>query len=292
MGVEGRYQERGASMNWRDQKRKEQEGVRRSLRLSEREGIDTDECVEADTRREGKTKPERNTTKRPLENKIMMTTALTRNKAQLFPTTRRPIKREILSRDSIADADIEKWFRSTSLRLGEQLTEDERARAMRMLYTWRDVFETDLLRIRQTDLIEHAIVLIPGAVPHRARIPLYTEEEIAFRRRLIPKMEEAGLIFRCDSEWGAGTKFPLKPRADTLPKDARLRMVHNFIPLNRVTEKSRYLCPRIEQIVYTVLKKGKRFFFTSDAANSYWAILLRPGDETKLGFVTLYGMYC
>ena len=62
--------------------------------------------------------------------------------------------------------------------------------------------ETDLLRIRQTDLIEDAIVLImPGAVPHRARIPLYTEEEIAFCRQLIPKIEEAGLIVRCDSEW-------------------------------------------------------------------------------------------
>ena len=154
------------------------------------------------------------------------------------------------------------------------------------------MFETDLLRIRKTDLIEHAIVLTPGAVPYRARIPLYTEEEIAFCRHLLPKMEEAGLIFRCDSEWGARTKFPLKPRADTLPKDSRLRMVHNFIPLNRVTEKSRYPCPRIEQIIYTVLKKGKQFFFTTDAANSYWAIPVRAGDEMKLGFVTPYGMYC
>ena len=224
--------------------------------------------------------------------KVLTTTALTRNKAQLFPTTRRPEKREVPDELLVANEEVEKWFRSTSLRLGEQLTASERAKAMRMLYTWRDVFETDLLRIRQTDLIEHAIVLMPGAVPHRARIPLYTEEEIAFCRRLIPKMEEAGLIFRCDSEWGARTKFPLKPRADTLPKDARLRMVHNFIPLNRVTEKSRYPCPRIEQIVYTVLKKGKRFFFTSDAANSYWAIPVRAGDEIKLGFVTPYGMYC
>jgi len=71
---------------------------------------------------------------------------------------------------------------------------------MRMLYTWQDVFEKDLLSIRQTDLIEHAIVLMPGAVPHQARIPRYTEEELAFYRRLIPMMEEAGLIFLCDSE--------------------------------------------------------------------------------------------
>ena len=224
--------------------------------------------------------------------KVMTTTALTRNKAQLFPTTHRPVKREIPNEALVGDKEIEDWFDSTSLPLGEQLTQRERSKAMRLLYTWRDIFETDILRIRRTDLIEHAIILMPGAMPHRARIPLYTEEEIAFCQRLIPKMEEAGLIFRCDSEWGARTKFPLKPRADTLPKDARLRMVHNFIPLNRVTEKSRYPCPRIEQIIYTVLKKGKHFFFTSDAANSYWAIPVRPGDETKLGFVTPYGMYC
>ena len=226
------------------------------------------------------------------EKKVMTTTALTRNKAQVFPTTRRPVKREIPNEALVGDKEIEDWFDSTSLRLGEQLTQRERSKAMRLVYTWRDTFETELLRIRPTDLIEHAIIFMPGAMPHRARKPLYMEEEIAFCRSLIRKMEEAGLIFRCDSEWGARTKFLLKPRADTPPKDARLRMVHDFIPLNRVTEKSRYLCLRIEQIIYTGLKKRKRFFFTSDATNSYWAIPVRPGDEPKLGFVTPYGMYC
>jgi len=224
--------------------------------------------------------------------KVLATKALTRNKAQLFPTTRRPQRRLLASREMASEAEIEAWFGSTALHLGIHLNTEEVIRAKRMLYTWRDVFETDLLRIRRTDLIEHAIVLRADAKPYRARIPLYTEEEIAFCRKLLRKMEEAGLIFRCDTEWGARTKFPLKPRADTLPKDNRLRMVHNFIPLNRVTEKSQYPCPRLEQIVYTVLKKGKRFFFTTDAANSYWAIPVRPGDETKLGFVTPYGMYC
>jgi len=224
--------------------------------------------------------------------KVLGTTALTRNKAQLFPTTRRPEMRNLISEDEISSTEVEEWFASTALQLGTSLSDTERERAKRLLYTWRDVFETDLLRIRRTDLIEHAIILEPGAKPYRARIPLYTEEEINFCKRLLPEMEKAGLIFRCDSDWGARTKFPLKPRAETLPKDSRLRMVHNFIPLNRVTEKSRYPCPRIEQIVYTVVKTGKRFFFTTDAANSYWAIPVRPGDEPKLGFVTPYGMYC
>ena len=69
-------------------------------------------------------------------------------------------------------------------------------------------------------------------------------------------------------------------------------MVPNYIPLNSVTEKSRYPCPRIEQIVHTICNKNKRWLFTTDAANSYQAIPVRSGDEYKIGFVTPYGTYC
>ena len=132
--------------------------------------------------------------------KVLETTALTRNKVQLFPTTRRPEKHLIPPEEVVSQAVIDKWFASTALRVGIQLSSEEKMSARRLLYTWGDVFETDLLCIRQTDLIEHAIVLTPNAKPYRARISLYTEEEIGFSGRLLPKMEEAGLIFRCDSE--------------------------------------------------------------------------------------------
>jgi len=132
--------------------------------------------------------------------KVIGTTALTRNKAQLFPTTRCPILRSIVSEQEVSWNEITEWYQSTALRLGRGLTPSQQAKAKRMLYTWRDVFETDLLRIRQTDLVEHAIILEPGAKAYCARIPLYTEEEIAFCKRLLPKMKEAGLIYQCDSE--------------------------------------------------------------------------------------------
>ena len=215
--------------------------------------------------------------------------ALTGNKAQLFPTKRRP-KRWALSNASPDTTEL--WFLTSGISIGDTLTSSQRARAMALLYTWRDIFETDLLRIRRTDLIEHAIVLSSDAKPYRAKIPLYNEQEIKFCQDLIPRMEEAGLIRRCDSAWGARTKFVPKPKADLRPENDTLRMVHNFIPLNSATEKSRYPCPRIEQIVHTITKKGKSWFFTADAANSYWAIPVRSGDEHKLGFVTPYGMYC
>ena len=105
-------------------------------------------------------------------------------------------------------------------------------------------------------------------------------------------MEEAELIRRFDSALGARTKFVPIPKADLRSESNKLRMIHNFIPLNSVMKKSRYPCLRIEQIVHTISKKGKLWFFTADAANSYWANPIRSGDKHKLGFVTPYGMYC
>ena len=149
----------------------------------------------------------------------VMTTALTRNKAQLFPTRRRPKLRE-LDTDTEMTTIVE-WFERSEIRIGSALTVEQKERAQRLLYTWREVFETDLPRIKRTDLIEHAIVLTGDAQPYRANIPLYSEQEIKFCQDLIPRMEEAGLIRMCDSAWGAGTKFVPKPRADTKPENDR-----------------------------------------------------------------------
>jgi len=78
----------------------------------------------------------------------MDTTVLTRNKAQLFPTTSHPILRSIIFEHEVSYVAIEKWFQSTALGLGNSLTALEQTKAKRMLYTWRDIFETDILRIR------------------------------------------------------------------------------------------------------------------------------------------------
>ena len=137
--------------------------------------------------------------------------ALTRNKAQLFPMKRRP-KQRALSNASLDT--IESWFQTSGISIRDTLTSSQMARAMALLYTWRDMVETDLLRICRTVLIEHAIVLSSDAKPYRAKIPLYNEQKIKFCQHLIPRWEEAGLIRRCDSAWGARTKFLPKPEAD------------------------------------------------------------------------------
>jgi hypothetical protein len=205
-------------------------------------------------------------------------------KAQCFPTKRRPEGRPLSTAD---DGEINGWFDTCGVQLFQGLSAEEGRRARRLLYTWRDVFEADMLKIKRTDLIEHCVELTPNARPVKSKIPLYTEKERAFCNTLLPQMEQAGLIFRCDSEWGARTKFPPKPNAPD-----QLRMVHNYIPLNRCSRKSQYPTPRIEQIVQTIMKAGKKVFFCTDAANSYWAIPLRRKDWLLTSFVTPSGQFC
>ena len=213
---------------------------------------------------------------------------LTTNKAQLFPTTRRPAPRALSDeRQEVMD----EWVEKSGINVYTGLSENERKKANRLLYTWRDVFESNLLHIRTTDLIEHGIDLTKDATPSKSKIPLYTEAELRFVNKLIPAMEEKGLILRCDSTWVARTKFPPKPNRPGRQED-NLRMVHNYIPLNRYTLKSQYPCANIEQIVHTVLKNDKKCFFYTDATDSYWAIPLRKSDYTLTAFSTPKGQYC
>ena len=213
---------------------------------------------------------------------------LTMNKAQLFPTTRRPEARK-LSTES--QEKIDEWVGNSGINVYKGLTVGERQEANRLLYTWRDVFESNLLHIQTTDLIEHGIDLKADAVPARSKIPLYTEAELRFVNKLILAMEERGLILRCDSTWLARTKFPPKPNRPGKQED-NFRMVHNYIPLNWHTLKSQYPCANIKQIVHTVVKNDKRCFFYTDATDSYWAIPLCKSDYTLTAFSTPKGQYC
>ncbi len=45
-----------------------------------------------------------------------------------------------------------------------------------------------------TDLVEHRVVLTPGAKPYRLRQPKYTLAERKFARQIFPRLEELGWI--------------------------------------------------------------------------------------------------
>ena len=65
-----------------------------------------------------------------------------------------------------------------------------------------------------------------------------------------------------------------------------MRVVHNFIPINKFTIKSAYPMHHLEEVVDTLIKPKYTTFFTSDASNGYWAIPMKSSDCNKTGFIT------
>lgn len=157
---------------------------------------------------------------------------------------------------------------------------------MRMLYTWREVFTRDLRDIKATDLVEHAIELLPNARPYKAKIPLWTAAEREYSRILFSDMVAANIVVMCDGPWGHQTRFIPK-----LHGSKELRTIHKFIPINKWTIASAFPTPRVEQIVDTLVKPKFRCYSGVDATSSYWAIPLRLGDELKAGFICPEGQF-
>ena len=149
-----------------------------------------------------------------------------------FPTERRSVTREITTAPM---DEINVWFEASGITIGPKADTPERIeRARRLVYTYKDCFATTIREIKATDLIEHSIDLEEGARPVKGTLPKYTQEEREFANQIFPELEDAGIIIRCSSEWGARTKFPSKKKGSSLK-----RLVHNFVPLNKYTRKIR-----------------------------------------------------
>jgi len=66
--------------------------------------------------------------------KVVITTALARYKAQLFPTTRIPELWELV-KDTVTRSEVETSFVSSGIKIGTQLTVEEAQRVKRMMFT-------------------------------------------------------------------------------------------------------------------------------------------------------------
>ena len=155
-----------------------------------------------------------------------------------------------------------------------------------MLYIWQECFAKTLRDIKPTNLIEHSIDLEPNARPSYSKIPCYTEKERQFCDRIFPEIKEAGIMTRASSDWRCRSRFPPKKNGSE-----ELCVIHNYIPLKSQTIKPQYLMDRIEKVIDTIIRPKHRCYFITDTNNAYWAMRMKPGDEHKTGFVTLYGQY-
>jgi hypothetical protein len=133
-----------------------------------------------------------------------------------------------------------------------------------------------------TDIIEHTIPVWQNTVPVRAKMPIYTLEEISWMETNIPKMVASGILDYSVSPWSHRTKFTRK-------KNGQLRMVHVFCPINAVTVHNSYLMRRIEPVLNNLTQGHLNVYFQADAANGFWAVPLYKPHAYCTAFSTPIG---
>src|SRR5947199_8590065 len=101
--------------------------------------------------------------------------------------------------------------------------------------------------VKPTNLLHHAIDLKQQIKPVKSKVPRYTLKEREFTAKIFSEMEEAGIIIQSMSEWEAKTKFPPKKKGSD-----QFQVVHNFIPINKVTIKLQYTTHHIDEVLETV----------------------------------------
>lgn len=129
---------------------------------------------------------------------------------------------------------------------------------------------------------DHAIDLVPGAVPSYSKIyPMAPNERTALKEFIEENLRK-GYIRPSKSPAAAPVFFIKK-------KDGSLRMVVDYRKLNAMTVKNRYPLPLTTELIDS-LKKAK-VFTTLDLRAGYHNVRMKEGDEWKAAFRTQEGHF-
>lgn len=201
-----------------------------------------------------------------------------------YPTDRRPVnyRRDIDGETS--DEVITEWFKASGITIGSKAAGPEEAEAHRLLYTWRELFASNVDIMPPTDLIEHSIPTWPNAVPVRSKAAIHTLKEKQWMEENIPKMISSGILDYSVSPWAHRTKFTPKKNGD-------LHMVHVYCPINAATINNSYPMRRIEPILNNLTQDRYHVYFQADAANGFWAVPLYPPHAYRTAFATPMGQF-
>jgi len=140
--------------------------------------------------------------------------------------------------------------------------------------------------LRKTNIVEHIIPLLSNAKPIKAKGFRYSPSKIEFTNVIFSAISKASIIVPSLSEWGTTTLFPLKK-----PSSLKKRIVHNFKPVNFWTIKSSYPMHNIDEVIRTVIKPKYKVYFSTNAANGYWAIRIYPPDIYKVRVISPHNQF-
>jgi len=89
---------------------------------------------------------------------------------------------------------INKLYKQSKIQRGSHADGILRAEAKQIVYTWQDLFISEVKEMPISDLVCHYILTSPDSIPVRAREKLFTHEESLWLEQKIPEMLSAGII--------------------------------------------------------------------------------------------------
>ena len=164
--------------------------------------------------------------------------------------------------------------------LGDQLTDEQRRQMTELLMNYDDVFTSTPGR---TELIMHHIKLTdtqPVWQPSY-RIPESLRAEVETE---LQTMLDQGII-RYDNETRYNSPLLVLKR-----KTGGLRLVNNFIELNRKTQTDRYQMTNANELISRVA--GSKFITIIDLNRFFFQLMIAPECQHLTGFYTPYGTFC
>ncbi|GJU26603.1 putative reverse transcriptase domain-containing protein [Tanacetum coccineum] len=164
----------------------------------------------------------------------------------------------------------------------EDKSEKKRLDNVSIVRNFLKVFPEDFPGLPSTRQVELQIDLIPGAAPVAQAPYRLAPSEMKELSEQLKELSDKGFIRPSSSAWGAPVLFVKK-------KDGSFRMCIDYLELNKLTVKNRYLLPRIDDLFDQL--QGSSVYSKIDLRSGYHQLRVREGDILRTTFRTRYGHY-
>ena len=145
-----------------------------------------------------------------------------------------------------------------------------------------NVFPEELPGIPLEREVDLSIEIVLGIAPMSRAPYRMAPAELKELKVQLQELLDKGFVRHTVSPWGAPILIVKK-------KDGTLRMCIDYWKINKVTVKSKYPLPRIEDLFDQL--KGASIFSKIDLLSGYYQLQVKKDDVLKIAFRTRYGHY-
>ncbi|XP_063050302.1 uncharacterized protein LOC134445147 [Engraulis encrasicolus] len=177
--------------------------------------------------------------------------------------------------------DIPLHLRELYNQSAAELDQEQQPQLAQLLCKYSTVFSTGPTDLGRTSLVQHDIMVRPGAaVKQQPRRMAWEKQRDADQQ--IEQGLEAGVARRSNSSWAS-------PLVMVRKKDGTYRLCVDYRALNDCTIKDAYPLPRIQDTLDTL--STAKWFSTLDLASGYWQVELTPRARRAAAFCTRNGLF-